>query len=110
MCDQIQGLQYLKAKRKEKACATGIETSCLCDSKTSYLFQFDLYTATKTDHDVHRLGEGVVLTLTEKIKKLYCQISIDFFSLPQIQFKLPHSRIFSTDAVWINIKSLPDGE
>ena len=106
---KFKGHNILKQYVKGKPVQWGFKLWCRCDSKTGYLFQFDLYTGKKSDHIEHGLGEGVVLTLTEKLKNLYCQIFIDnFFNSPQLQFNLLQNGIFSAGTVRINRKNLPD--
>ena len=57
----------------------GFNMWCQCDSKSGYLFEFDLYTEKKDGNIEFRLGENVVLQLTEKIQNKYCQVFIDNF-------------------------------
>ena len=58
---------------------------CRCDSKSGYLFQFDLYTGKKKGVE-YGLGEGVVVQLTEKLKNLDCEVYVDnFFNSPILQ-------------------------
>ena len=84
---------------------------CRCDSKTGYLFQFDLYLGKKTGYVEHGLGEGVVLYLTNSIQQLGCEVYIDnFFNSPQLQFTLLQQGIYSCGTVRPNKKKLPKSD
>ena len=108
---KFKGHNILKQYVKGKPVQWGFKLWCRCDSKTGYLFQFDLYTGKKTGYVEHGLGEGVVSSLTENIKNLHCQIFIDnFFNSPQLQYNLLRNGIYSAGTVRINRKNLPDKE
>ena len=65
---KFKGHNILKQYVKGKPVQWGFKLWCRCDSKTGYLFQFDLYTGKKTGYIEHGLGEGVVLS--QKISKI----------------------------------------
>ena len=50
-----------------------------CDSKTGYLFEFNLYLGKKVNKTEYGLREGVVIHLTQKLENLFFQINIDNF-------------------------------
>ena len=59
---------------------------CRCDSKTEYLYEFNLYTGKKENHTKHGLGEGIVLYLTKNIEGFNCEVYIDnFFNSSHLQ-------------------------
>ena len=85
----------------------GFKLWCRCDSKTGYLFEFDLYSGKKCGQVEYGLGEGVVLKLTEKLKDLKCEVYIDnYFNSPLLQFELLQKNIFSAGTVRANRKHL----
>ena len=63
---KYKGHNILRQYVKGKPIQCGFKMWCRCDSKSGYLFDFDLYTGKKHNHTEHGLGEGVVLHLTEK--------------------------------------------
>ena len=108
---KFKGHNILRQYVKGKPVQWGFKLWCRCDSKTGYLFQFDLYTGKKSNNIEHGLGEGVVLTLTEQIRGLYCQVYIDnFFNSPQLQYNLLQNGILSAGTVRISRKNLPKSE
>ena len=65
---KFKGHNILKQYVKGKPVQWGFKLWCRCNSKSGYLVEFDLYSGKKTGHAEHDLDEGVVLTLTEKIR------------------------------------------
>ena len=105
---KFKGRNILKQYVKGKPVQWGFKVWCRCDSKSGYLFQFDLYTGKKTGHVEHGLGEGVVLSLTEQIQSMYCEVYIDnFFNSSQLQYNLLKRGILSAGTVRLNRKNLP---
>ena len=96
--------QYVKGKPIQ----WGFKMWCRCDSKSEYLFEFDLYTGKKHGGMEYGLREGVVLSLTEKLEGLKRQVYFDnFLNSPLLQAALFHKKIFSAGTVRINRKNVP---
>ena len=96
--------QYVKGKPIK----WGYKMWCRCDSKTGYLFQFDLYLGKKTNEVEKGLGEGVVLHLTQELENLFCQVYIDnFFKSPALQVELLSKNTYSVGTYRPNRKHLP---
>jgi len=105
---KFKGHNILRQYVKGKPIKWGFKMWCRCDSKSGYLFEFDLYTGKKRNQVEYGLGEGVVLQLTQAIKNLRCKIFIDnFFNSPLLQLKLLQMNIFSAGTVRSNRKHLP---
>ena len=108
---KFKGHNILKQYVKEKPVQWGFKLWCCSDSTSGYIFQFDLYTGKKTGHVEQGLGKGVVLSLTEQIKNLQCQVYIDnFFNTAQLQFNLLKNGIWSAGTVRLNTKNLPESK
>jgi hypothetical protein len=108
---KFKGHNILRQYVKSKPIKWGFKMWCRCDSKSGYLFEFDLYTGKKVGKIEHGLGEGVVLQLTEKIKNMGCQIFIDnFFNSPILQSMLLQNKIYSAGTVRANRKNLPKAQ
>ena len=76
-----------------------------CDSKTRYLFEFDLYNRKKHGGVKCGLREAVLLSHTERSEGLQCQVYFDNYSnSPQLQVTLYLKKIFSAETVHINRK------
>ena len=105
---KFKGHNILRQYVKGKPIQWGFKLWCRCDSKTGYLFEFDLYSGKKCGQVEYGLGEGVVLKLTEKLKDLKCEVYIDnYFNSPLLQFELLQKDIFSAGTVRANRKHLP---
>ena len=105
---KYKGHSILKQYVKGKPVKWGFKMWCRCASKSGYLYEFNLYTGKKSSHIEHGLGEGVVLSLTEKIIGTKCEVFIDnFFNSPELQLNLSQRGLFSAGTVRINRKGLP---
>ena len=104
---KFKGHNILKQYMKRKPVQWDLKLWCRCDSKTGYLFQFDLYTGKMTSYVEHGLSKGVVFSLTNNIKDLLCQIFIDnFFNLPQLLYNPLRNGIYSAGTVRIKKKKI----
>ena len=82
---------------------------CRCNSKSRYHFEFDLYTGKKHSGVEYILGEGVLLSHTEKLEGLKCQVYfVNYFNSPLSQTTLYLKKIFDAGTVHINRKMLPN--
>ena len=82
---------------------------CRCDSKTKYLFEFDLYNGKKHGGVKCGLREAVLLSRTEKLEGLQCQVYFDnYFNSSQLQVTFCLKKIFSAETVHINRKMFPN--
>ena len=108
---RFKGHNIMRQYVKGKPIQWGFKMWCRCDSKSGFLFEFDLYTGKKLGCVEHGLGEGVVLSLTEKLEGLECQIYFDnYFNSPSLQAILYGKKIFSAGTVRINRKNVPKKE
>nr|XP_033799977.1 piggyBac transposable element-derived protein 4-like [Geotrypetes seraphini] len=104
---RFKGHSIMKQYIKNKPIKWGFKMWCRCDSKTGYLYQFDLYTGKKTDTE-HGLGEGVVLMLTKSFEHLCCEIYIDnFFNSPILQLKTQQQEIYLCGTARADRKHMP---
>lgn len=104
---RFKGHNIMKQYIKSKPIKWGFKMWCRCDSKSGYLYQFDLYTGKKTDTE-HGLGETVVIMLTKDLEDLCCEIYIDnFFNSPLLQLKLQEQHIYLCGTVRVDRKHMP---
>ena len=104
---KYRGHSILKQYVKGKPIQWGFKMWCRCDSKSGYLFEFDLYTGKKCGVE-YGLGKGVVIQLTEKLMKMGCEIYVDnFFNSPLLQKVLLEREVFCAGTVRPNRKHLP---
>ena len=104
---KFKGHNAMKQYIKSKPIKWGFKMWCRCDSRTGYLYEFDLYTGKKVDAE-QGLGEGVVHMLTNSIKDLFCEVYIDnFFNSPSLQYSLLEKGIYSCGTVRSNRKFMP---
>ena len=75
-----------------------------CAPKTSYLYEFDIYTGRKETTEFE-LGESVVLQLIEKLNGSFCRIFFDnFFTSPSLLRKLTNNTLYGIGVVQQNRK------
>lgn len=104
---KFKGHNVMKQYIKNKPIKWGFKMWCRAESSTGYLFEFDLYTGKKTKTEVG-LGESVILSLTDKLKGLGCEVYFDnFFNSPLLQYKLMKENIKACGTVRTNRKNLP---
>ena len=97
---KYKGHSILKQCVEGKPIQWGFKLWCRCAAKTGYLYEFDLYTGKKIGHTEHRLGEGVVLSSTEKILGSHCEIFLDnSFNSPQLQLNLLQRNLFDANSL-----------
>lgn len=105
---RFKGHNIMRQFVKGKPIQWGFKVWCRCDSKSGYLFEFDLYMGKKLGAVQYGLGESVVLNLSEKLERLGCQLFIDnYFNSPMLQVVLYGRKIFSAGTVRTNRKHLP---
>lgn len=104
---KFKGKNSMKQYIKSKPIKWGFKMWCRCESKTGFLFEFDLYTGKKMDQQVG-LGEGIVLQLSQSLEDLGCEIYIDnFFNSPSLQLKLLKKKFFACGTVRPDRKNMP---
>ena len=103
---KFKGHSILRQYVKGKPIQWRFKLWCRCDSKTGYLYEFDLYLGKKNMVE-HGLGEGVVLNLTQKIEHIGCKVVIDNFFNSPLQIMLLEKDIFCTGTVTPSRKLLP---
>ncbi|GFS46856.1 chimeric ERCC6-PGBD3 protein [Trichonephila inaurata madagascariensis] len=104
---KVKGQNIMKQYIKNKPIKWGFKMWCRADSSTGYLFEFDLYTGKKMNTEVE-LGESVVLSLTEQLKGLGCEVYFnDFFNSPALQYKLMKQNIKACGTIRTNRKNVP---
>ena len=70
-----------------------------CAPKTSYLYEFDIYTGRKETAEFG-LGESVVLQLIEKLNGSFCRIFFDnFFTSSSLLRKLTNNSLYGIGVV-----------
>ena len=78
-----------------------------CAPKTSYLYEFDIWTGRK-ETIKFGLGKSVVLQLIEKLNGSFCRIFFDkFFTLLSLLRKLTDNSLYGIGVVRQNQKLLP---
>jgi len=89
---KFKGRSSMKQYIKSKPIKWGFKWWFRCASSSGYLYEFDLYLGRKKNSELN-LGEGVVLTLSEKLKGTYCTLYFDnFFNSPLLVRKLLEER------------------
>ena len=105
---RFKGRNIMKQYVKGEPIQWGFKMWCRCDSKSSYLFEFNLYTGKNLSGVECGLGEGVLLLHTEKLR-LKCQVYFDsYFNSPLLQASLYLKMILSAGTVRINRKMFPN--
>ena len=80
---------------------------CRCNSKTGYLYQFDLYSGKKTETE-YGLGEGVVVTLTKPLEHLCCEVYINnFFNSLLLTVQAQENDIYICGTMCADRKHMP---
>lgn len=96
--------QYIKSKPIK----WGFKMWCRCDSRTGYLYEFDLYLGKKEARE-DGLGETVVLQLAKKLEDTNCWLYFDnFFNSPTLIHKLYDRGIYAVGTQRSNRKFVPD--
>ena len=94
---------------KQKPIQRGFKHWCRNDSRTGYLYQFDIYAGKKTASPEFGLAENVVLELTDSLKDSSCRMFFDnFYTSPQLVYRLMTERkIYSCGTVREHRRGLP---
>ena len=91
--DKIQRQSHDKTVYKAKPIQRGFKYWCCNDSKTGYLYQFDIYVGKKTASPELGPSERVVMKLTESLKDSHCRIFFaNFLTSPQLVYRLMKER------------------
>ena len=97
---KFKGNNVLRQYVKGKPIQWGFKMWCRRESRTGYLFEFDIYAGKKTNQVQFGLGEGVELQLTEKLKDLFCEIYIEnFFNFSILQHMRTLNGVWSAGTV-----------
>ena len=89
---KFKGRSSMKQYIKSKPIKWGFKWWFRCPSSSGYMYEFNLYLGRKKNSELN-LGEGVVLTLSEKLKGTYCTLYFDnFFNNPLLVRKLLEER------------------
>ncbi len=95
--------QYLK----DKPIQHGFKHWCHYDSTTGYLFQFGIYTGSRSNTKAG-LTEEVVLQLSESLHGKNIQVYMDnFYTLPHLLQILQAKNIYPCGSVCLNRKGPP---
>ena len=99
----------MKQYMKQKPIQRGFKHWCRDDSKTGYLFQFDIYVGKKTASLELGLSESDVMELTESLIGSRCRMFFDnFYTSPQLVYRLMKERkIYSCGTVKKRRRGLP---
>lgn len=95
--------QYMPAKPIKR----GFKAWCRCDSKTGYLYQFDIYTGKDQEANEEGLGYRVVMKLGGNLPRNTHLVFVNFFSSLALMEALYHRGILATGTVRMNRKGLP---
>lgn len=105
---KFKGHNIMRQYMQNKPVQRGFKMWCRADSKTGYLFHFDLYTGRKQSGPETGLGESVVLDLTKPLVGLGCEVYFDnFFNSPMLQYNLAKLNIKSCGTIRTNRKHIP---
>ena len=84
----------MKQYIKNKPIKWGFKWWCMCESKTGYLYQFDLYLGKNSDAALG-VRESVVLFLSRKLIGSHCALYFDnFFNSPTLIQMLFDDKIY----------------
>lgn len=104
---KFKGKSSMKQYIKSKPIKWGFKFWFRCDSKSGYLYEFDLYLGRKESTE-YGLGESVVINLINSLKGTYCNLFFDnFFSSPLLVKTLFDNNIYSIGTVRANRKNMP---
>ena len=104
---KFKGHNKMKQYIKNKPIKWGFKMWCRCNSKTGYLYQFDLYSGKKTETE-YGLGEGVAVTLTKPIEHLCCEVYINnFFNSALLTVEAQEKDIYICRTVCADRKHMP---
>ena len=105
---KFKGYHIMKQYMKQKPIQRGFKHWCRNDSKTGYLFQFDIYVG-KTASPELGPSESVVMELTESLIGSRCRMFFDnFYTSPQLVYRLMKKRkIYSCGTVKKHRRGLP---
>lgn len=104
---KFKGRSSMKQYIKSKPIKWGFKWWFRCASSNGYLYEFDLYLGRKKQMECN-LGEGVILSLSEKLKGTYCTLYFDnFFNSPLLMSKLFERNIYAIGTVQANRKQMP---
>lgn len=106
---KFKGHHIMKQYMKQKPIQRGFKHWCRNDSRTGYLYQFDIYAGKKTASPEFGLAENVVLELTDSLKDSSCRMFFDnFYTSPQLVYRLMTERkIYSCGTVREHRRGLP---
>ena len=106
---KFKGPLVMKQYMKDKPIKRGFKHWCRNDSKTGYMFEFDIYVGKKTTGTEYDLSESVVLQLTKSLVDSCCQIFFDsFYTSSRLVYRFLKERsIYTGGTVKKNRKSLP---
>ncbi|CAG5053672.1 unnamed protein product [Parnassius apollo] len=104
---KFKGKSSMKQYMPKKPIKRGYKCWCRCDSKTGYLYQFQIYTG-KTDNTAEEgLGCRVVLDLCQNVPEDTFIVFDNFFtSLPLLEI-LYSEKIYAVGTIRANRKGLP---
>lgn len=106
MC-KFKGRSSMKQYIKNKPIKWGFKYWYRCDSKTGYLYEFELYRGRKESTEIN-LGASVVLKLCEELKNTYCFVFFDnFFNGPLLIKRLHENGIYGLGTVRSDRKHMP---
>ncbi|CAG4998248.1 unnamed protein product [Parnassius apollo] len=95
--------QYMPAKPIKR----GFKAWCRCDSKTGYVYQFDIYTGKDKESYEEGLRYRVVMKLGGNLPRNTHLVFDNFFSSLALMDALYHRCILATGTVRMNRKGLP---
>ena len=96
---KFKGWNSCKQYIKNKPIKWGFKWRCRCSSTTGYLYEFSLYLGKKEKTEL-RLGESVVLNLSQKLEGSYCTLYFDnFFNSPLLVNKFYEKGLYCVGTV-----------
>lgn len=105
---KFKGRSSMKQWMEKKPIKRGYKIWARCDSKTGYLYRFEVYTGKSEKLPEEGLGASVVLNLCNSLTGQLKHITFDnFFTSPYLMEELVFNGIYSTGTVRTNRKGLP---
>ncbi|CAH2106616.1 unnamed protein product [Euphydryas editha] len=105
---KFKGKSSMKQYMPKKPIKRGYKCWARCDSKSGYLYQFQLYTGKIGNTTEKNLGYRVVLDLSENLPENTLIAFDNFFTSLGLMTALYEKKIFAVGTVRINRKGLPE--
>ncbi|XP_047543240.1 piggyBac transposable element-derived protein 4-like [Vanessa atalanta] len=105
---KFKGRSTLKQYMPKKPIKRGFKIWARCDSKTGYLYQFEIYTGKGDSMEDEGLGYNVVIKLSTGLPENTMLAFDNFFTSCNLMDALYQKNIFAVGTVRVNRKDLPE--